>query len=59
MLMRIRAKKHGGHYHCRVFTSPAKDETFAKVGDLILDERDWKELERMLRNAEIILERYQ
>lgn len=56
MIMRIRAKKQGGHYHCRVFTSPGIDETFAKCGDLVFDERDWKELQSMLRNTEIFLE---
>lgn len=54
MIMRIRYRKLGGHYHCRVFTSPAVDQTFAKCGELVFDERDWKELERMLRNAQLI-----
>lgn len=41
MIMRIRYQKLGGHYHCRVFTAPSENQTFAKVGELLFDERDW------------------
>ena len=56
MIMRIRYRKLGGHYHCRVFTAPASDQTFAKVGELVFDERDWSSLDRMLSNAQIVPE---
>lgn len=38
-VMKIVAKKQGGHYHCRVFTGKF-NHTFAKVGDIVLDEDD-------------------
>lgn len=34
----------GGHYHVSVFTSLNQDGTFAKLGDLIMDERDFSSL---------------
>lgn len=40
-LIRIRYEKQGGHYHCRLFTAPEPDRTFAKCGDLVFDEREW------------------
>ena len=55
-LLRIRYKKLGGHYHCRVFIG-VPGNTFAKVGDLILDEVDWDQIEHMFRsNHEFINE---
>lgn len=40
--MRIRWRKLGKHYHCRVF-SGIEGQTFAKLGELVLDEDDWKD----------------
>jgi len=49
--MRIHWQKCGGHYHCRVFTSPIANGTFAKNGDLVFDEREWLDVLTTLGNA--------
>lgn len=55
MVIRIRFQKLGGHYHCRAFTSPAPDQTFANCGHLIFDEREWPQVrEKLGRGAEIL-----
>ena len=41
MIFRVRWQKRGGHIHTRVFSAPTRDGTFAKLGDLTFDERDW------------------
>jgi hypothetical protein len=46
--------KQGGHYHCAVFSAKQVDGTFAKLGDLCLDENDFNALES--KNFEIILQ---
>ena len=51
MIIRIRYKKLGGHYHCRVFTAKAKNMTFAKSGDLVFDEAEWDSIRDMLNSA--------
>jgi hypothetical protein len=38
---RVRWRVLGGHIHCRVFSAENPSGTFAKLGDLIMDERDW------------------
>ena len=38
---RIRYQKRGGHIHCRVFSASNPSGTFAKLGDLTMDEQDW------------------
>ena len=55
-VMRIRYKKLGGHIHCRVFTAPWPDQTFAKVGELVFDEREWPDVRDMLRTAQLVKE---
>ena len=50
--LRIRFKKLGGHVHCRVFTAKTADGTFAKNGELVFDEQEWQDIQRLLRNAE-------
>jgi len=40
MIIRIRYKKLGGHYHCRVFIAVRNNYTFAKCGDLVFREED-------------------
>ena len=52
--IRIRWKKQGGHYHCRVFTSQNYNGTFAKNGDLVFDEREWPEVMDKLSGAEFV-----
>lgn len=48
MIIRIRYAHEGGHFHCRVFTSPASILTFAKCGDVVFDEREWEEVKQIL-----------
>lgn len=47
--IRIRWKKLGGHYHCRVFTSQMQNGTYAKNGELVFDEQEWPEVRELLR----------
>jgi hypothetical protein len=49
MLMRIRYRKLGGHYHCRVFTSPYQGAVFSKCGDLCFSEDEWEAVRRIIR----------
>lgn len=59
MLMRIRYKKLGGHYHCRVFTARGNiDSTFAKCGSVVFDEREWPEVRALFERggAEVLEE---
>jgi hypothetical protein len=42
--IRIRWKKQGGHYHCRLFTTQNYHGTFAKCGELVFDEREWPDI---------------
>jgi hypothetical protein len=51
MVIRIRYQKEGGHIHCRVFTAPVANQTFAKCGDVVFDEREWPEVLRTLGSA--------
>jgi hypothetical protein len=56
-LIRIRFRQLGGHVHCRVFTAPGPDRTFAKNGDLIFDERKWPDVrEKLSRVCELLPE---
>ena len=48
--LRIRWRKLGGHYHCRLFIG-VPGQTFANVGECILDEVDWVQIETMLRHS--------
>ena len=40
MMFRLRWKKAGGHFHCRLFES-VNGVTWAKNGDFVFDERSW------------------
>lgn len=40
-VFRTRAEKRGGHWHVRVFSAKRADLTFAKLGDLVMDEADY------------------
>ena len=42
--IRLRYRKEGGHYHCRLFTARGKNLTYAKCGDLVFDEQEWPEV---------------
>lgn len=44
MIFKFRAKKMGGHFHTSVFSALSEDYTFAKLGDIVLDERDYAAL---------------
>lgn len=54
--IRIRWKKLGAHYHCRVFTSQNLNGTFARNGELVFDEREWPEVRDELSRVEFIEE---
>jgi hypothetical protein len=51
--LRIRWRKLGGHYHCRIFTG-VEGMTFANCGELVFDEDDWKQIMRLFHTAEFI-----
>lgn len=40
-VFRVRYRKLGGHYHLRIFSARTRESTFAKLGDLVMDEDDW------------------
>lgn len=59
MIMRLRYQRLGGHYHCRLFTARAPGTTYAKCGDLVFDEQEWKEVkEAFARIADVLSEIY-
>ena len=41
IVLRLRWKREGAHYHCRLFTSFALQGTFAKSGDLVFGAQEW------------------
>jgi hypothetical protein len=41
VVIRLRYRVLGGHVHCRLFTAPASDQTFAKSGDLVFRVEEW------------------
>ena len=56
MVMRVRYKKLGGHYHCRVFTARLANTTYAKCGELVFDEREWDDVRQLMSGAEFLPE---
>lgn len=48
---RIRWQRRGGHIHCRVFSAENPSGTFAKLGDLTMDERDWEGFKAQIGNG--------
>lgn len=54
--MRVRFKQLGGHIHCRVFTAPVPNETFAKNGELVFDEREFEDVRRIMSGAQFLRE---
>lgn len=57
-LLRLRYKQLGGHTHVRVFIG-MPGQTFAKAGDLTFSNDEWEDIQRLLRNAEILPEETQ
>ncbi len=53
-VMRVRYEKRGGHYHCRVFTAPTSNMTYAKNGDLVFDEAEFADVQRIMSGAQFI-----
>lgn len=47
-VMLVRYIQQGGHFHCRLFTARAHNQTSAKCGDLVFDEREWPAVKEML-----------
>jgi hypothetical protein len=41
VFFRLRYQLLGGHVHCRLFTAPRREGTFAKAGDLVFSVREW------------------
>ena len=54
MIFRIRYKKLGGHYHCRMFSAKAKDMTFAKLGEVVFDESEFEAAKEAMVGVEFI-----
>lgn len=54
VIFKFRSKKLGGHYHTAVYSAPGPNYTFAKLGDIVLDERDFQALKS--GNYNILLE---
>ena len=54
-ILRLRYRKLGGHYHCRVFTGMSNG-TLAKCGELVFDQADWDQIARLFRDAQIVPE---
>jgi len=41
MIFRVRFQRRGNHIHARIFSCPTRVGTFAQLGELTLDDRDW------------------
>ena len=50
--IRIRYKKQGGHYHCRLFTARSYLSTYAKCGELVFDEHEFTDVRDKLSRCE-------
>ena len=44
MVFRVRFTIGGGHVHCRLFVAPASNMTFAKCGDFVVRNEEFKAL---------------
>lgn len=42
--IRLRAIKQGGHYHTVVYTANSPNQTYAKCGEVVFDEKDMQSL---------------
>jgi hypothetical protein len=45
MVFKLRFRKLGGHYHCRLFAAKSPNMTYAKCGDLTFAEDDWSDVQ--------------
>ena len=52
--IRIRYKKAGGHYHCRLFTTQTANGTYANCGALVFDENEFPGVQAKLSQCEWI-----
>ncbi len=46
-VFKVRYEKLGGHYHCRIFSGGGLNQTYARIGDITMDEDDWKDRYRL------------
>jgi hypothetical protein len=53
-VMRVRYKKMGGHYHCRIFTAKEWHLTFANCGELCFSEDEWESVKSIMGGAEFV-----
>lgn len=53
---RVRYKVGGGHVHCRVFSRPHGQETWAKCGDLTMSASEWNAFMHAFAGAEFLEE---
>lgn len=59
MIIRLRFRWLGGHVHCRLFTAREVNQTFAKCGNLVFDEREWPAVKAQFeRIGEVLPEDY-
>ena len=56
-VVRVRYRKLGGHYHCRVFTAKLPNQTYAKNGDLVFSEQEFEDVQQIMSGAEFIEEK--
>lgn len=49
-VFKLIAEKFGGHYYISVFSSPAWNQTFAKLGELTMDEKDYASFKEALNS---------
>jgi hypothetical protein len=55
---RVRYKQGGMHIHCRVFSRPKGQETWAKSGDLALRAEEWLSFQSAFAFAEFLEESF-
>lgn len=51
---RVRCQLAGGHIHCRVFSRPKGQDTFAKCGDLTISASEWISFKLAFGGAEFL-----
>lgn len=54
--IRIRYKKVGGHFHCRLFTARIANGTYANCGNLTFNEAEFANVREKLARCEWIPE---
>lgn len=50
-MLRLRYRTLGGHVHCRFFTAPLPDTTFAKNGELVFSMDEWADVRARLEHV--------